>query len=164
MHPHPDLHLVVGKLECRPARAWHLAGGQGDAHAPRSRVGVRSNALDLRHRPAHLGGGAGALEHDDVAGDTASLRLLALRRRGDVVRHAHLAHLDVRGRSELRRQAEVHHVTGVVAVGHQHAVPMVGRPDRGQDHVRRWGGEDVAACRRVGHPDTDVAAERRLVS
>ena len=40
---------------------------------------------------------------------------------------------------------------------------MVGRADGGQDDVRWWGGEDVAACRGVGHPETDVPAESRLV-
>ena len=68
---HADLHLTVGQLERRPARARDLAGGQRYAHAAGGLASLQPDPLDLVQRHAPLRGRTGALEHHDVAGDAS---------------------------------------------------------------------------------------------
>ena len=108
--------------------------GQGDAHAAAGRVRRRRRRRTTSSRLSPRSAAAPAhLEHEDVAGDAASRSRSVGRRRGHVVADADSWPSDALGRGRLRREVEVQHVAGVVAVGQQDAPAGRRRADGRQD-------------------------------
>ena len=162
----PDLHLVVGQLEGRPARRRHGAARQRHAHrcGPAPFTGAARSATAARSRPSSAAAPDDLLQQHRERRRRGARRCRACpaprRRRRSTTERTSMPSV---GR-ELGGHLEVHHVAGVVLHDVQHA-----RRRRRSACVAasiwsgRRRGEHLARAGRVEHPGADEPAVQRLV-
>src|SRR5690554_534868 len=161
---HADLHLVLADGKGRRAD-----GGQRhrrEAHADNADVGERplGNFHHLIDARALVGFGAGDLEGEHHACDTAAAVGFFRRGGGHVVTHEHRARLDVVHRDHLGSHVEVHHIAAVVAVDVHHALAAVDALGDVGDLLDAGRLEHVADGAAVQHTLADIAEEHRQVA
>ncbi|KMO84887.1 hypothetical protein MCHUDSM44219_00249 [Mycolicibacterium chubuense] len=160
----PHAHLALRHGEQRMVGAGHRAPVERHPQRAGRRVGCFGDPDHPGEIETLFGGGAGALEHREIACDAASFVFFPARCARDVVGDGEVVGVDPLAAQLRHRQTEVHHVAGVVAGGEQHT----GVPVRGTGHrcrlLGRRRGEDVADDGAVGEPGSDSPAERRIVT
>ncbi len=120
--------------------------------------------FDLGQGGLGLGLRPGQLVGVEDPGHAPPLGFLALGGRGHVVGSQDGLHLDALGVCHLRRHAEVHHVSRVVAVQVEHAGATVDGLGGRQHLLHRGGREDVADRAAVHEALADVPHEHRQVA
>jgi hypothetical protein len=90
------------------------------AKAERSSVGLARQRFHPVDVVTAVGGRAGDLKYHEVTDHPTAFRTLLRRCGGHVVRDEHRAAIDTLGAEPLLRDAEVQHITGVVAEAEQH--------------------------------------------
>ena len=143
MDPESDGHAAGGDREQGSVGAGQGAARERDSHRAGALVRQHGDALDPVEVKAGCRGGAGDLEHGEVAGDTAALVCLVGSGAEDVVGHRDGAAVDAVRADRLLCGAEVQHVSRVVAVAQKDAPALFARSHDGFDLSRGRRGEEV---------------------
>ncbi|MPM83978.1 hypothetical protein SDC9_131048 [bioreactor metagenome] len=113
-------------MEQRLRGARQRAAVEGHAERAGAIIGSPGEFGDLVDGVAALGGGAGNLEDDHIAGHAAAFAGVIARSGGHVVGDLDGAHVVALGAQTFGGLAEMQHIAGVVAIGDDDAATVVG--------------------------------------
>ena len=139
------------------------AASERDPDGAGAVVGQPGQPLDLGQCQALLGGGAGNLEHHQVAGHSPAPLARACIPGGYVVGDNHRPAVDPLGPQPVLGQAEVQPVPRVVPVAEKDSRAGIEGPAGAVGLLGRGGREDFADHGRVQQAGSDHAHERRVV-